>query len=152
MRSLTAARLSTELEPALPPVLGDPVQLQQVLLNLIINAFDAMRKTPGDDAVSKSLPVHSMGNTVEVSVRDFGPGLPADAPDRVFERFFSTKSDGMGMGLAIARSIVEAHDGTLGAENAEGGGARSVSHPGAGDDVSRRRRHERAGRTRVRRG
>jgi signal transduction histidine kinase len=59
-----------------------------------------------------------------VSVRDFGPGLPADASLRVFERFFSTKQDGMGMGLAIARSIIEAHSGTLGAENADGGGAR----------------------------
>jgi signal transduction histidine kinase len=59
-----------------------------------------------------------------VSVRDRGPGLPPDAPSRVFERFYSTKRDGMGMGLAIARSIVEAHAGTLDAENAPGGGAR----------------------------
>jgi signal transduction histidine kinase len=57
-------------------------------------------------------------------VRDFGPGLPPESLDRIFERFFSTKRDGMGMGLNIARSIIEAHAGTLGAENAEGGGAR----------------------------
>ena len=57
-------------------------------------------------------------------MRDRGPGLPAGAPSRVFERFYSTKRDGMGMGLAIARSIVEAHAGTLDAENADGGGAR----------------------------
>jgi len=116
--------LSPMLQPALPRVLGDSVQLQQVLLNLIINAFDAMRKTPGNpcrvEVASRSIE----GTAVEVSVRDFGPGLPVDAPDRIFERFFSTKSDGMGMGLAIARSIVESHGGTLGGENAEGGGAR----------------------------
>jgi len=116
--------LATELDSALPPVLGDAVQLQQVLLNLIINAFDAMRKAPCDpcrvEIASRSLDA----KTVEVSVRDFGPGLPVDAPLRVFERFYSTKGDGMGMGLAIARSIVEAHGGTLGAENAQDGGAR----------------------------
>ncbi|MES2570950.1 MAG: ATP-binding protein, partial [Verrucomicrobiota bacterium] len=115
--------LTTELDPALPPVLGDAVQLQQVLLNLILNAFDAMRKTASHLC---RVEIHSRmvnASLVEVSVRDFGPGLPADAPNRVFERFFSTKRDGMGMGLAIARSIIEAHAGTLTAENADGGGA-----------------------------
>jgi two-component system sensor kinase FixL len=116
--------LATELETGLPRVLGDAVQLQQVLLNLIINAFDAMRSVPCDpcrvEIVSRCLDA----KMVEVSVRDFGPGLPADASLRVFERFFTTKSEGMGMGLAIARSIIEAHSGSLGAENAEGGGAR----------------------------
>jgi two-component system sensor kinase FixL len=116
--------LSTELEPTLPLVLGDVVQLQQVLLNLIINAFDAMRKTPCDpcrvEITSRSVDEQS----VEVSVRDFGPGLPADALAQVFERFYSTKDDGMGVGLAIALSIVEAHAGTLCVQNAEGGGAR----------------------------
>lgn len=116
--------LATELDPALLPVFGDAVQLQQVLLNLIINAFDAMRKTPCDPCRVEIASRCVDAKTVEVSVRDFGPGLPADAPARVFERFFSTKHDGMGMGLAIARSIIEAHAGTLDAENAEGGGAR----------------------------
>ena len=116
--------LATELEPALPTVLGDAVQLQQVLLNLVINAFDAMRKAPSDACRLEIQSRLTESRLVEVSVRDFGPGLPADAPARVFERFFSTKSDGMGMGLAIARSIIEAHAGTLGAENAKGGGAR----------------------------
>ncbi|HEY5894892.1 MAG TPA: PAS domain S-box protein [Chthoniobacterales bacterium] len=116
--------LTTKLEPTLSPVLGDAVQLQQVLLNLIINAFDAMRKTPNApcrvEIQSRMIDTHA----IEVAVRDFGPGLPADSPSRVFERFYSTKGDGMGMGLAIARSIIEAHAGTLDAENAEGGGAR----------------------------
>ena len=116
--------IATELENPLPMVEGDPVQLQQVLLNLIINALDAMAKTKCDPCrvviSSRSLDAQA----VEVSVRDFGPGLPLDAPGRVFERFYSTKNEGMGMGLAIARSIVEAHEGTLAAENVEGGGAR----------------------------
>jgi PAS domain S-box-containing protein len=116
--------LSTELEPALPPVLGDAVQLQQVLLNLIINAFEAMRKTPCDPCRVEITSRYVDAQSVEVSVRDFGPGLPADASTRVFKRFYSTKDDGMGVGLAIALSIVEAHAGTLRAENAEGGGAR----------------------------
>ena len=59
----------------------------------------------------------------ESSVRDFGPGLPSDLPERVFDRFFSTKPEGLGIGLFISRSIVAAHGGTLSAENAEGGGA-----------------------------
>jgi two-component system, LuxR family, sensor kinase FixL len=116
--------VATELEPALPPVLGDAVQLQQVLLNLIINAFDVIRKTPCDPCRVEITSRLVDGESVEVSVRDFGPGLPADALARVFERFYSTKEDGMGVGLAIALSIVEAHSGTLRAENAEGGGAR----------------------------
>ncbi len=116
--------LGTELAPALPPVLGEAVQLQQVLLNLVINAFDAMRETPAE---ARRVEIQSRAvdsREIEVSVRDFGAGLPADAPGRVFDRFFSTKRDGMGMGLAIARAIIEAHGGTLGAENASGGGAR----------------------------
>jgi signal transduction histidine kinase len=100
------------------------VQLQQVLLNLVINAFDAMRKAPCDPCRVEIASRLVDAGTVEVAVRDFGSGLPADAATRVFERFYSTKHDGMGMGLAIARSIIEAHAGTLGAENADGGGAR----------------------------
>jgi two-component system, LuxR family, sensor kinase FixL len=116
--------VATELEPALPSVLGDAVQLQQVLLNLIINAFDVMRKTPCDPRRVEIASRLVDAESIEVSVRDFGPGLPADALAQVFERFYSTKEDGMGVGLAIALSIVEAHAGTLRAENAEGGGAR----------------------------
>jgi PAS domain S-box-containing protein len=116
--------LSTDLEPALPPVLADPVQLQQVLLNLVINAFDAMGKLPREQCRVEIASRRVDGGTVEVSVRDRGPGLPPEAPSRVFERFFSTKRDGMGMGLAIARSIIEAHAGSLDAENPDGGGAR----------------------------
>ncbi|HEX5176313.1 MAG TPA: MASE1 domain-containing protein, partial [Chthoniobacteraceae bacterium] len=116
--------LTTELDSPLPRIFGDPVQLQQVLLNLIINAFDAMRKTPGAPCRVEIASRRADANSVKVSVRDFGPGLPADGSRRLFERFFSTKTEGMGMGLAIARSIIEGHAGTLDAENADGGGAR----------------------------
>lgn len=117
-------KLVTTFEPDLPPIEGDGVQLKQVLLNLIINAFDAMWKVPCDPCKVEIVARHVEGRSVEISVRDFGPGLPADGPGRVFESFFSTKGEGMGMGLAIARSIMEAHDGTLTGENADGGGAR----------------------------
>jgi len=116
--------VATDLDPELPRVLGDSVQLQQVLLNLIINAFDAMHTTPIEQRRVEIASCRIDADMVEISVRDRGPGLPAEATSRVFERFYSTKRDGMGMGLAIARSIVAAHSGTLGARNAEGGGAR----------------------------
>jgi signal transduction histidine kinase len=116
--------LATDLTPALPAVSGDPVQLQQVLLNLVINAFDAMRKAPCDPCRVEIATRLAESGAVEVCVRDYGPGLPPEGPARVFERFYSTKHDGMGMGLAIARSIIEAHGGKLAAENAGGGGAR----------------------------
>jgi C4-dicarboxylate-specific signal transduction histidine kinase len=144
--------LATELESALPPILGDAVQLQQVLLNLIINAFDAMRKSPCDSCRVEIASRYVDTKSVEVSVRDFGPGLPADESARVFERFFSTKNDGMGMGLAIARSIIEAHTGTLGAENAEGGGARFWFRVPTHVTDPQRSWHEPVGQTRLRRG
>jgi two-component system sensor kinase FixL len=116
--------LKTDLDPISPAVIGDPVQLKQVLLNLVINAFDAMGQTPPEECRVEITSRLGDSGAVEVSVRDRGGGLPAEGPSRLFERFFSTKHDGMGMGLAIARSIVEAHGGALEAENAEGGGAR----------------------------
>jgi two-component system, LuxR family, sensor kinase FixL len=120
---LNSCELETSLEPDLPAVEADPVQLQQVLLNLIINAFDAMRDTP----ISRRKVVISTernGDATRISVRDFGTGLPKDRLDKVFDHFFSTKQKGMGMGLTIVRSIIEAHGGKIVAENADGGGAR----------------------------
>jgi PAS domain S-box-containing protein len=108
----------------LPKVEADPVQIQQVLLNLIMNALDAVEALPPAERRIIISTRSLEGKSVEISVRDFGTGLPADGPAKVFDHFFSTKAEGTGMGLTIARSIVEAHAGTLGAENAEGGGAR----------------------------
>jgi two-component system, LuxR family, sensor kinase FixL len=113
----------TWLHPALPKVEANLVQLQEVFLNLILNAFEASKEVP---RVQRRLIIRTErdgDNAVRARVRDFGIGLPADMPERVFDRFFSTKREGMGIGLFIARSIVVAHGGTLWAENPEGGGA-----------------------------
>jgi PAS domain S-box-containing protein len=114
--------LSLDLAPDLPPVLGDRVQVQQVTLNLMVNAAEALTGRPADRrrlAVSAA----SGGRDVTVSVRDSGPGISPDVLDRVFDSFFTTKPDGTGIGLSISRTIVEAHGGRLWAEAATGGGA-----------------------------
>jgi PAS domain S-box-containing protein len=113
-----------DFDSRLPDVEADLVQIQQVLLNLIMNALDAVSALPPAQRRIIISTRREEGPCAEVSVRDFGAGLPTDGPEKVFDHFFSTKAEGMGMGLTIARSIVEAHAGTLGAEDAEGGGAR----------------------------
>ena len=116
--------VTTELDPQLPPVEAALVQIQQVLLNLVINALDAVETLePAERRVIISTR-SDKGDVAELSVRDFGVGLPKDRPDKVFDHFFSTKQKGMGMGLVIVRSIVEAHGGTITAENASDRGAR----------------------------
>ena len=112
-----------EFHPALPQVEADVVQLQQVFLNLILNAFEASTDVPKLQRRVIIRTERDSGGAVRACVRDFGTGLPAEAPERIFEQFFSTKREGTGMGLFISRSIVEAHGGTLCAENAKGGGA-----------------------------
>jgi PAS domain S-box-containing protein len=121
---LQSCELSTLLDPDLPTVEGDPVQLQQVLLNLVINAFDAMRDTAVAHRKVVIATERNGDGTVRTSVRDYGIGIPEELRERVFEHFFTTKAKGLGMGLAIVRSIVESHGGTIVAENADGGGAR----------------------------
>jgi PAS domain S-box-containing protein len=112
-------------EPAgdLPRVEADAVQIQQVLLNLIINACEAMRDAAPTERRVIIRAERTGGDGVLVSVRDFGQGLPPKNPQRIFERFFSTKREGMGMGLAIARGIIASHGGEMTATNAPGGGA-----------------------------
>jgi len=105
--------IETQLAKGLSAIRGDRVQLQQVMLNLILNAIDAMR---GDDDESRKLSIgteHGEADGVLVAVRDLGPGIDPDHVERVFEPFYTTKSHGMGMGLSICRSIVEAHGGLL---------------------------------------
>jgi PAS domain S-box-containing protein len=108
--------VETNLFPDLAAVHADPIHLQQVLLNLIINALDAMQNTP---VGNRQILISTCANDgfAEVSVRDHGVGLPQDDPNKIFAGFYSTKPDGMGMGLKIVRSIVEHHGGELGAEN-----------------------------------
>jgi signal transduction histidine kinase len=118
--------VTTELDPHLPQVQAALVQIQQVLLNLIINALDAVEQLPPAERRIIISTRSDKGDVAEVSVRDFGMGLPKDRPDKVFDHFFSTKQKGMGMGLTIVRSIIEAHGGTITAENAPDRGARMV--------------------------
>jgi C4-dicarboxylate-specific signal transduction histidine kinase len=102
----------TEFAEDTPPVRGDRVQLQQVILNLVTNAIDAMRSTSDR---SRELIVRSRknGNSVIVEIEDSGPGLAPEQAERVFQPFYTTKSHGLGMGLAVSRSIVESHQGHL---------------------------------------
>ncbi|MGA7868708.1 MAG: ATP-binding protein [Stellaceae bacterium] len=105
------------------PYLADRVQLQQVMINLIVNAIEAMG---GDSNGPRELTIASGiddTNKVFVKVQDTGPGLEPEKLDRLFQSFYTTKPDGIGMGLAISRSIVEAHGGRLSAATNEPRGA-----------------------------
>ena len=121
---LHACELRTSLEAALPIVEVDPVQIQQVLINLIVNAFDAMRDTPVSKRKVEIMTQRNGDGAVRISVRDYGVGISEEMRSRIFEQFFTTKPEGLGMGLAIVRSIIEEHAGTIEAENADGEGAR----------------------------
>ena len=121
---LHACELKISLEAALPIVAVDPIQIQQVLINLILNAFDAMRDTPVSKRRVEIMTRENGDGAIRISVRDYGVGISDEMRSRIFEQFFTTKPEGLGMGLAIVRSIVEEHAGTIEAENAEGEGAR----------------------------
>jgi signal transduction histidine kinase/ABC-type uncharacterized transport system substrate-binding protein len=103
------------------PILGDRVQLQQVILNLVVNGIDAMKDTPSEKRII-SIRTSRVEKFAELSVSDHGPGIPEDKLKQVFEPFYSSKAEGMGMGLSIARTIIEAHDGRIWAENRDHGG------------------------------
>jgi PAS domain S-box-containing protein len=114
-----AISIRDELAPDLPPIKADRVQLQQVLMNLMLNAVEAMKEAPGELTI-KSEPGDGH---ILVSVSDTGVGLPPGKADELFNAFFTTKPDGTGMGLAISRSIVESHGGRLWAAANPGRGA-----------------------------
>jgi signal transduction histidine kinase len=104
------------------PVLGDRIQIQQVILNLVVNGIDAMKDTPTENRIV-SIRTSRVEKFAQLSVSDRGPGIPEDKLKEVFEPFFTSKSGGMGMGLSIARTIVEAHNGLIWAKNRDHGGA-----------------------------
>jgi signal transduction histidine kinase len=105
--------VQTQLAPSLPLIEGDRVQLQQVILNLIVNAVEAMSEVgerPRELLISTGV---SKSGSVFVTVKDSGPGLPAATLERVFDAFYTTKPAGLGLGLSICRSIIETHGGRL---------------------------------------
>jgi C4-dicarboxylate-specific signal transduction histidine kinase len=109
--------IETGLSPELPLVNGDHVQLQQVLLNLIVNGCDAMQERPPEERCLTIETTRESEGVVRISVIDRGAGVPADLLQRIFEPFYSTKSNGLGMGLSICQAIVKAHGGRLWATN-----------------------------------
>ena len=119
-----SCEVKTFLANNLPAIEADPTQIEQVLINLVANAFDAMRDVTAGDRKVEILTRHGSDGTVSVSVRDFGIGIRDELRERLFEQFFTTKERGLGMGLAIVHSIIEAHGGKIEAENVKGGGAR----------------------------
>jgi len=119
-RQIELTSLTTQI--ALP-ILGDRIQLQQVVLNLVMNGIEAMKDTPPEHR-SISIRSSHVEKFAELSVSDRGPGIPEDKLNEVFEPFFTSKAEGMGMGLSIARTIIEAHNGRISAENRDHGGAR----------------------------
>jgi PAS domain S-box-containing protein len=115
-----AISIRTELDLGLPRTTADRVQLQQVLMNLMLNGIEAMRETGGELAiVSKRVE----NDQLAISVSDLGIGLPVDKAERIFDAFFTTKSQGTGMGLSISRRIIESHGGRLWASPNTGRGA-----------------------------
>jgi C4-dicarboxylate-specific signal transduction histidine kinase len=124
--SVDAQRRGVRIETDLgnvPLLVGDSVQLEQVLLNLVLNGMDAMRDTPVRERVLRLSTSHNGAGRVDVRVTDSGHGLPAGNETHVFDPFFTTKERGMGLGLSISRAIVEAHGGRIHAENRSGAGA-----------------------------
>src|SRR5436305_2817538 len=120
--------VTAEVDSDTGQVWGDPVQILQVLLNLAINSFEALTAVPSD---ARRLAISAGGGghgAILISMRDSGPGFPSGMREQLFEAFFSTKAEGTGMGLAISRSIIKAHGGTLSGENCDDGGACFTVH------------------------
>jgi C4-dicarboxylate-specific signal transduction histidine kinase len=124
-RELSSHRvaLRTELAPALPAILGDRIQLQQVVINLVMNGLEAMQSVTDRPRELVIRSDQDGAQLVQVTVTDSGAGISAENADRLFNAFFTTKSSGMGMGLSICRSIIEAHGGRMSATNNAGPGA-----------------------------
>ena len=125
LSALAVARkfeLMSAITPEALPILGDRIQLQQVILNLVVNGIDAMKDTPSENRTI-SIRTSRVENFAQLSVSDRGLGIPEDKLEEVFEPFFTSKAEGMGMGLSIARTIIEVHHGQISARNRDHGGA-----------------------------
>lgn len=124
-RELEKARISlqTQFAEDLPAVIGDRVQLQQVVLNLVLNAAEAMSAVEDRPRQLVVRTEREAGDRIRLAVRDTGPGVSAESANRIFETFYTTKPEGMGIGLSISRSIVERHQGRLWLEHHDGPGA-----------------------------
>jgi C4-dicarboxylate-specific signal transduction histidine kinase len=125
--------LRTDLATDLPGVQGDPVQLQQVLINLVMNAVEAMRTSP-DDRREILIRSAESPDGILVQVQDSGPGIEPELTNRIFEPFFTTKAEGIGMGLSISRSIIESNGGQLSVVSATRGALFQFSLPVAIND------------------
>jgi len=132
--ALRGISLSVALAPGLPEISGDRTHLQQVVLNLIVNAMDALAGQPREKRHIRVSTCPTTDCQVEMAVTDSGPGIEPDTLPRVFQPFYTTKPDGMGMGLSIARTIIDAHCGRSWAEkNTPGGTAFRVALPASGE-------------------
>jgi C4-dicarboxylate-specific signal transduction histidine kinase len=117
-------RVQTDLDPAIPAVMADRVQMQQIILNLLMNACDAMADHPvAERTVALATNICMEPLSVELSIRDSGSGIPPEDLERIFHPFITSKPHGMGLGLAICRSVAESHRGRLWAGNVANGGA-----------------------------
>jgi signal transduction histidine kinase len=132
--------LLSRLSEDIPPICVDKIQIQQVVLNLVVNAIEAMRGPVGEDEGLRKLIVSSErydSQAVRIRVRDSGAGLPPERVDEIFQAFYTTKPEGLGMGLAVSRSIVEAHRGRLWATpNDDRGATFQFTLPVGGREVS----------------
>ena len=122
--------ISLDLARHLPPVSGDRVQVQQVVLNLVMNAVEAAAGGPAGRRLVR-LDTRALKGELHLTVSDSGPGIPEDRRSRIFEPFFTTKAEGLGMGLAISRTIVAAHNGRIWVESAPEGATFHVALPPA---------------------
>jgi signal transduction histidine kinase len=112
-----------ELEPKLPPVMGHSGQLQEVIVNLIQNAIDAMDTVDDNRRALKVRTVRNGNDAIGIEIEDTGPGIDPKKANSIFDAFFTTKPQGMGLGLAICRMIIERHEGQLTASTANPHGA-----------------------------
>lgn len=117
-------KLDVHVAPDLPPLHVDALRIQHVIFTLVQNALESMCTGEGNPARTLDIDATADRYTVELSIRDSGPGIPATIRDQIFRPFFTTKTRGTGLGLASSRAIVEAHEGTIGFEDVATGGVR----------------------------